>query len=169
MTCIGCGYLLIDGETAKCILRVHPPRSMRDSLAACDRHTEAPPEAPPEESAPVTIHDLPPNAREIIVAVANAFAITPEAAMSQNRKGTLNQHVHRRGSSEAMQRMTLAFARQAVIVLLLRGGFTESQVRAFLGRSPNTRFQAAKAAEPIMRSDKRLAGLFTLLVDRMGA
>lgn len=172
MTCIGCRHLLIDGETAKCILRVHPPRSMRGSLTACNRHTEAPSEAhteaPPEKCEPITIHDLPPNAREIIVAVANAFAITPEAAMSQNRKGTLNQHVHRRGSSEAMQRMTLAFARQAVIVLLLRGGFTESQVRAFLGRSPNTRFHAAKAAEPIMRSDRRLAGLFNRLLASTG-
>ena len=169
MTCIGCGHLLIDGQTARCALRINPPRSMTEFLAACSSHTENKAHDVEDSRAPLQADQLPPSAREIVVAVANAFALTPADVMATTRQGCLNQHVRHSASPDAVRRMTLAFARQAVIVLLLRGGFRESQVKEFLGRSANTRFHAAKAAEPIMRSDRRLAGLFTRLIDRTGA
>lgn len=168
MTCIGCGHLFIDGEIARCALRNAEPRSIRERLVACERHTEAQVQASSEDREPMRLDELPPLAKEIVVAVANAFAMTPADVMAPMRQGSLNQHIQRHGGTETMRRLTLAFARQAVIILLLRGGFTESQVKTFLGRSPNTRFHAAKAAEPIMRSDNRLAGLFTRLLDGKG-
>lgn len=157
MTCIGCGHLFIDGETARCALRIEAPRSMREYLTACDKHTEAHPT--PSEPMPAVI--VPTAVMAIIARTAQAYGVAIDAVRSPVRQGTVNQHVRHHGTTEAMQRLTVTAARQAAILLVLDAGYTPNEIRGFFGLASRCSIDAARHAEPIIRQDSRVASYFT--------